>query len=78
LDNALINLSRAFAFRPVPQLPVRQAILSASAGNFSDALVFLERAKIAERNNNPLKPSMAAEIDRLERDFRSRLDADGQ
>jgi len=78
LDNALINISRAFAFRPVPQLPVRQAILSASAGNFSDALVFLERAKVADQNNSPLQPSMAAEIDRLEQDFRSRVDADRQ
>lgn len=78
LDNALINISRAFEYRPVPQLPIRQAILSASAGNFSDALVFLERAKVADQNNNPLQPSMAAEIDRLEQDFRSRLPADGR
>jgi len=73
LDPALINLSRAFAYRPVTEFPIRQAVLSATAGRFNDALVFLERARQANANRNWMLPSMEAEIDRLESDFRRRL-----
>ena len=73
LDQTLINLTRAFELNPVPQIPIRQAIISASAGNYGDALVFLERAKLADQSRNPLLPSFMNEISRLENDFR-RLD----
>ncbi|MCG8415343.1 MAG: hypothetical protein MI746_14075 [Pseudomonadales bacterium] len=73
LNPALINLTQSFELNPAPQLPVRQAMLSASAGNYSDALIFLERAREAENSNNPLLPSIEDEIDRLERDFSERL-----
>lgn len=73
LDPALINLSRAFDYRAYPGFPVRQAILSATAGRFSDALIFLERARQANAERNWLLPSIDAEIERLERDFRGRL-----
>lgn len=73
LNPALINLTRAFELNPAPQLPVRQALLSASAGNFQDALVFLERARQAEIANNPLLPSIEEEITGLERDFSARI-----
>ena len=69
LNPALINLTRAFEAKPVPQIPIRQAILSASAGNFSDALVFLDRARLADAAQSPLLPSTQAEIDRLQQDF---------
>lgn len=73
LNPALINLTRAFELNPDPQIPIRQAILSASAGNFSDAMVFLGRARQAESENNPLLPSLEGEIDRLESDFSAQL-----
>ena len=69
LDQALINLTRAFELNPVPQIPIRQAIMSASAGNYSDALVFLDRAKIADNSRTPFIPSVMDEISRLEQDF---------
>ncbi|MFM1895822.1 MAG: hypothetical protein RLZZ385_896 [Pseudomonadota bacterium] len=73
LDQALIQLSKGFALRRDPVIPIRQAILSASAGNFSDALVFLERARQADAERRPLMPSSAAEIERLTADFSRRV-----
>jgi tetratricopeptide (TPR) repeat protein len=73
LNQALISLTRAFELNPVPQIPIRQAILSASAGNYGESLVFLERAKLADQSRNPLLPSVMSEISRLENDFQ-RLD----
>lgn len=73
LDPALMQMSRAFELRPVAQYPVRQALICASAGRFNDALIFLERARAADDRRNPLVPSIAAEIDRLEREFRARI-----
>ncbi len=73
LNPALINLSRAFEANPVAQIPIRQALLSASANNFSDALIFLGRAREADANRNPLLPSSEVEIDLLETDFRRKL-----
>lgn len=73
LDPALINLARAFEARPNPRFPLRQALISASAGRFADALVFLGRAREADRNRNPALPSILAEIESLENDFRSRI-----
>ena len=73
LNPALINLTQAFATNPIVQIPIRQALLSATAGNFSDALVFISRAREADLNRNPLLPSAMAEIELLEADFRRRL-----
>lgn len=73
LDPALINLSKSYELNPVPDLPVRQALLSASAGDFRSALIFLERAKQADQQRNPLIPSVMDEILQLEADFESRL-----
>ncbi|MEX2354119.1 MAG: hypothetical protein WD709_08025 [Gammaproteobacteria bacterium] len=73
LDPALIQLSRAFGLNPDPRFPIRQSILSASAGNFADALVFLDRAEAADRARNPLLPSQQQEIDRLRQIFQRRV-----
>lgn len=73
LDPALINLSQAFNYRPYTGFPIRQAVLSASAGRFADALVFIDRARQANAARSWLLPSMADEIDRLEQDFQARL-----
>lgn len=78
LDQALIQLSRAFALRPDAQIPIRQALLSASAGNFADALVFLERARTADAARRPFFPSAAAEIERLATDFNRQLTLTGR
>ena len=73
LDQALIQLSRAFALRPDPAIPIRQALLSASAGNFADALVFLERARQADDRRRPFIPSASGQIEQMAADFSRRL-----
>ena len=73
LDSALIQLSRSFELRELPEIPIRQAILSASAGNFEDGLVFLQRAREANSRQSPFLPSAEAEIARIEQDFQRLL-----
>lgn len=73
LDPALINLTRAFEIQPRASIAVRQATLSASAGNYSDALIFLERARTADQQRNPLLPSAEDAINRLEEEWRAQL-----
>lgn len=73
LNPALINLSRSFEAKPDARIPIRQALLSASANNFADALVFIGRAREADAKRNPLMPASEAEIDQLEADFRRRI-----
>lgn len=73
LDPALIQVSRAFQINPNPRFPLRQALMSASAGRFSDALIFLERARAADAERNPALPSIAEQLDALEQDFRARI-----
>ncbi len=75
LDPALINLSRSFEINPVPQLPIRQALLAASAGDLNGALIFLERAKLADRVDSPLLPSTMDEILRIEADIEAAMAA---
>lgn len=74
LDPALIQLRNAFDQVPSPHIPIRQAMLSASAGNNSDALLFLERARAADRQRSILLPSFEPEISRIEADIEARLD----
>lgn len=69
LDPALIALARAFEHRDSAEIPIRQAMLSASAGNFSDALVFLDRAAAADGRRDLLQPSERSEIARLRESF---------
>lgn len=73
LDPALIHLSKAFELKPLPSYALRQAILSGSAGNFSDGLVFMQRARNASDNHIGDKAEMLAEINRIEADFQRRL-----
>lgn len=73
LDPALIQVSRAFQINPNPRFPLRQALMSASAGRFADALIFLERARVADAARNPALPSIAEQLDTLEQDFRARI-----
>lgn len=73
LNGALIQRTKAFELRPVPAIPYRQAVMSASAGNYEDALVFLERARQANQETSILRPSMEADIDRMERELRQVL-----
>lgn len=75
LDPALVQLGRAYQLSPIPQIPYRQAILSASAENYEDSLVFLARAREADAQQSMFMPSMIAEIDRMEADIRARLAA---
>ncbi|PCJ24450.1 MAG: hypothetical protein COA96_09385 [SAR86 cluster bacterium] len=74
LNSALIQLGNAFSISNAPQIPIRQAILSASAGNYEDALVFLQRARLANAQQSSLLPSLDSEIDRMEEDLKQRLD----
>lgn len=75
LDPTLINLTRSYELNRVPQLPIRQALHAASAGDLNAALVFLERAKLADAEDNPLLPSSMDEILSLERYFKAGLNA---
>ena len=72
-NRALVELRNAFEYRLTADIPIRQAILSASAGNFEDSLLFLDRAREADANRGPLLPSKMVEISELERDLRARL-----
>lgn len=74
LNPALIQLRNAFDLNPIPQIPIRQALLSASAGNNSEALIFLERARAADRELSFLLPSFEEEIARIEAGINQRLD----
>lgn len=73
LDPALIQLSKSFELKALPQVPIRQAMLAASADNNADALVFLERARVANDQLGPFLPSFELEIARIEVDIRNRM-----
>jgi len=73
LNPALIELRNAFEIRPDAQFPIRQAIISASAGNYEDSLVFLQRARDADENRRPFVASRMDEIEVMEQDLRTRL-----
>jgi hypothetical protein len=73
LDPALIQLRHAFDLSPQPQIPIRQAMLSASAEKNSDALFFLDRARVADRKQSFLLPSFEDEIVIMETDINARL-----
>mgnify|MGYP003671000249 CR=1 FL=1 len=73
LDPALIHLRSAFDLAPSPSIQIRQAMLSASAGNNADALLFLERARATDKERSILLPSFEAEIARIEADIKARL-----
>ncbi len=74
LDPALMQLRYAFDLNPIPNIPIRQAMISASAGRNSDALVFLQRARAADKEQSFLLPSFEDEIAIMERDINARLD----
>jgi hypothetical protein len=73
LDPALIQLRYAFDLHPIPNIPIRQAVISASAGRNSDALIFLERARAADKEQSILLPSFEEEIEIMEADINARL-----
>ena len=76
LDPALIQLSLSFRSFPSSGLIIRQAVLVADAGNYVDGLVFLGRARAAEKDRKLFVSSNLSEIDRLERDFKRLLEAE--
>lgn len=73
LDPALIQLRYAFEYEADPQILIRQAMLSVSAGRNSDALVFLERARTAGSKQSLLRSSDKEEILRIETDINNFL-----
>lgn len=75
LDPALIQLRYAFDLNPNPEIPIRQAMISASAGRNTDALIFLERARAADKAQSILLPSFEDEIAVMEADINARLDS---
>lgn len=75
LDPALIQLRYAFDLNPHPKIPMRQAVISASAGRYSDALVFLLRARAADKEQSFLLPSFEEEIRLMEVDINALLDS---
>ncbi|MBL4582421.1 MAG: hypothetical protein JKY29_11430 [Gammaproteobacteria bacterium] len=75
LDPALIQLRYAFDLHPIPNIPIRQAMISASAGRNSDALIFLERARAADKEQSILLPSFEDDIVAMETDINARLDS---
>ena len=76
LDPALIQLSLSFRSFPNPDFIIRQAMLAADAGNYADGLVFLGRARAAEKDRKLFVSSNLSEIDRMERDFKRLLEAE--
>jgi tetratricopeptide (TPR) repeat protein len=75
LDPALIQLTKAFELSGFPEIPIRQAMLTASADNNADALVFLQRAREANQQQSFLLPSYEDEIVTIERDIKKRMAA---
>jgi len=75
LDPALSQLSESFLYNPSAKIPIRQAIISASADNYEDALVFLQRAREANRRQSILLPSFEQEIVGMERDIQRILES---
>ncbi|MEQ8955636.1 MAG: hypothetical protein RL120_16005, partial [Gammaproteobacteria bacterium] len=67
LDQALINLTRSFQLSGNALIPIRQAMLSYSAGNLDDSLVFLQRAEVADQSRSRLMPSVQERIDSIRR-----------
>ncbi len=76
LNSALVQLRIAFELRPDAAFPIRQAILSASAGNYADSLVFLQRAREADENRAMYAPSRIDEIEEMEQELKVRLGTD--
>ncbi len=72
LDQALINLTQSFRLSGNALIPIRQAMLSYSAGNLDDSLVFLQRAETADQARNPLLPSVQEQIDLIRRNIELR------
>jgi hypothetical protein len=66
-------LRYAFEYEADPQILIRQAMLSVSAGRNSDALVFLERARTAGSKQSLLRSSDKEEILRIETDINNFL-----
>lgn len=75
LDPALIQLRYAFDLNPHPKIPMRQAEVSASAGRYSDALIFLQRARAADKEQSFLLPSFEDEIRLMEVDINALLES---
>ena len=73
LNPALIELRKAFEIWPDAQFPIRQAVISASAGNYEDSLVFLQRAREADKNRRSSVASRMEEIEAMEQDLKARL-----
>ncbi len=67
LNGTLIQLRRAYDYQPIPLYPIRQAQIAASAGNFDDAMIFLQRARETGSESNPLRPAQIEEIEALAR-----------
>lgn len=74
LDPALIQLRYSFDLHPIVNIPIRQAMISASAGRNADALIFLQRARAADKDQSFLLPSFEDEIAIMEADINARLD----
>lgn len=75
LSPALINLSRSNELVPKTGIPLRQAELAFSAGNYLDALVFLERASLQDDMRPWMAASLMAEISSLELEVTARLNS---
>lgn len=78
LDGALIQRSKAFQLNAVPAVAFRQAVMSASAGNYADAQVFLERARVADQERAMFLPSIASDITAMEEGLRQVVEAQQQ
>jgi tetratricopeptide (TPR) repeat protein len=78
LDNALIQLSKAFDSYNNPELIVRQAILSASAGNYENALIFLGRASSAYGNWRDPGSAGMTQVDAMRREITAMLQQESQ
>jgi hypothetical protein len=75
LDPALIQRAHSFQAYPDAKLIIRRANIAASAGNYSDALTFLERARKTGKDSHLLQPSRLPVIESLEAEYKRRLAA---
>lgn len=75
LDAALIQRTKAFQISHVAEIAYRQAVMSASAENYEDALIFLARARQADQETSMIYPSIEVEIAEMEQQLRRVIEA---
>ena len=70
---AIADLQSAIEVKPSVTVSMRQAVIAAARGNFTESLSFLHQARAIDKSRSFLLPSRIAEIESLELIVQERL-----